>query len=334
MADMQDTQDKKQPSPKSFRVDDETASKIKDIAAQIGGNQQAAFSALIDAYEFEQGKASIPERAEEIEVFHSKLHDAEEIYKKILEQYRDQDAVIHSQYDAQLRSKDTTIQQLQESVKKLKSDIEIIKAELATARKAADDAEDRKKNAEALAQQAKDAADAAKGQVRDKQDMIDRISRDLKAADEKSAQYDDLKAKYEAAISEKEKAEQSVKDVKRDAEEAAKDAKRTAERELEKAVSAAQESARAELEKLREEMGSTISDLKDQLREAVSASEMARKDAENAKDSAIAELSRTHAKELEEVRSRLDQRTDELIKAREEIAQLKAELQEANSKKA
>lgn len=334
MADLQDTQDKKQPSPKSFRVDDETASKIKDIAAQIGGNQQAAFSALIDAYEFEQGKASIPERAEEIEVFHSKLHDAEEIYKKILEQYRDQDAVIHSQYDAQLRSKDTTIQQLQESVEKLKSDIEIIKAELATARKAADDAEDRKKNAEALAQQAKDAADAAKGQVRDKQDMIDRISRDLKAADEKSAQYDDLKAKYEAAISEKEKAEQSVKDVKRDAEEAAKDAKRTAERELEKAVSAAQESARAELEKLRDEMGSTISDLKDQLREAVSASEMARKDAENAKDSAIAELSRTHAKELEEVRSRLDQRTDELMKAREEIAQLKAELQEANSKKA
>lgn len=334
MADLQDTQDKKQPSPKSFRVDDETASKIKDIANQIGGNQQAAFSALIDAYEFEQGKAAIPERAEEIEVFHSKLHDAEEIYKKALEQYRDQDAVIHSQYDAQLRSKDTTIQQLQESMEKLKAEIETLKADLDIAKKAAEDAEDRKKNAEALAQQAKDAADAAKGQVQDKQDIIDRISRDLKAADEKSAQYDDLKAKYEAAVSEKEKAEQTVKDVTRDAEEVAKDAKRTAERELEKAVSAAQATGRADLDKLREEMESTISDLKDQLREAVSASEMARKDAENAKDSAIAELSGAHVKEMKEVRSRLDQRTDELMRAREEIAQLKSELQEANSKKA
>lgn len=66
MPELQEIQDKKQPSPKSFRVDDETASKIKEIAAKIGGNQQAAFSALISAYEFEQGKASTPERADEM----------------------------------------------------------------------------------------------------------------------------------------------------------------------------------------------------------------------------------------------------------------------------
>jgi chromosome segregation ATPase len=326
MADLQDTQDKKQPSPKSFRVDDETASKIKDIANQIGGNQQAAFSALIDAYEFEQGKAAIPDRAEEIEVFHSKLHDAEEIYKKALEQYRDQDAVIHSQYDAQLRSKDTTIQQLQESMEKLKAEIETLKADLDIAKKDAEDAEDRKKNAEALAQQAKDAADAAKGQVQDKQDIIDRISRDLKAADEKSAQYNDLKALYEAAIHQKEKAEQAIIDTKRDAEEAAKDAKRAAEIELDKAVLKANESGRIALEKMRKELENTISNLKDQLREAISSAEMAKKDSENAKYTAIAELSNTHTKEMEELHARLDQRTEELMKAKEKIVELKSAL--------
>lgn len=332
MTELQEIQDKKQPSPKSFRVDDETASKIKEIAAKIGGNQQAAFSALISAYEFEQGKASIPERADEIEAFHSKLHDAEEIYKKVLEQYRDQKETIHAQYDALLRSKDATIQQLQESLEKQKAEFVEVKAELSVALKSASDAEDRKNNAEALARQAKDAADAAKGQIQDKQDMIDRISRDLKIADEKSAQYDELKAKYEQSISDKEKAEQAVSDIRRDAEEAARDAKRAAEKELEKAVSAARESGRTALENLRSENESTISDLKDKLRESVSALEMARKDTENAKIAAIAEMSTIHANEVKEIRNKLDRRTDELLIAREEITKLKADIQELKAK--
>ena len=41
--------------PKSFRIDDETAKKFKEISENIGGNQQEAMAKLIEAYEFQAG---------------------------------------------------------------------------------------------------------------------------------------------------------------------------------------------------------------------------------------------------------------------------------------
>ena len=48
--------------PKSFRIDEETAEKFKQISAAIGGNQQEALSKLIEAYEFQTGKAIITKK--------------------------------------------------------------------------------------------------------------------------------------------------------------------------------------------------------------------------------------------------------------------------------
>ena len=47
--------------PRSYRIDDETAEKIKAICTEMGEGQQVAFSRMIEAYE-KIGRASCRER--------------------------------------------------------------------------------------------------------------------------------------------------------------------------------------------------------------------------------------------------------------------------------
>ena len=55
--------------PKSFRIDDETADKFKQISASIGGNQQEAFVKLIETYELQSSKSALPDQRTNIEQF-------------------------------------------------------------------------------------------------------------------------------------------------------------------------------------------------------------------------------------------------------------------------
>ena len=59
----------KELKPKSFRINDETAEKFKEISMNIGGNQQETLSKLIEAYEFQAGKAVLTEKKADIEQF-------------------------------------------------------------------------------------------------------------------------------------------------------------------------------------------------------------------------------------------------------------------------
>ena len=45
--------------PKSFRLNDETNEKFKEIAMEIGGNQQETLTQLIEAYELQKGKLAL-----------------------------------------------------------------------------------------------------------------------------------------------------------------------------------------------------------------------------------------------------------------------------------
>ena len=59
--------DGKELKPKSFRIDDETAEKFKEISNTIGGNQQETLAKLIEAFEFQSGKAILTEKKADIE---------------------------------------------------------------------------------------------------------------------------------------------------------------------------------------------------------------------------------------------------------------------------
>lgn len=54
--------DGKELKPRSFRIDDTTIEKFKEISNIIGGNQQETLAKLIESFEFQSGKAVLTEK--------------------------------------------------------------------------------------------------------------------------------------------------------------------------------------------------------------------------------------------------------------------------------
>lgn len=99
--------------PKSFRIDDETADKFKEISAAIGGNQQETLAKLIEAWEFQSGKAILIEKKADIEQFERYVNALTRMFMSSLEDNQNITETVRTEFEALLQSKDTTIQDLQ-----------------------------------------------------------------------------------------------------------------------------------------------------------------------------------------------------------------------------
>lgn len=102
--------------PKSFRIDDETADKFKEISATIGGNQQETLAKLIEAFEFQSGKAILTEKKADIDQFEKYVTAITRMYMSSLEDNQNITETVRTEFDALLKSKDATIQDLQEKL--------------------------------------------------------------------------------------------------------------------------------------------------------------------------------------------------------------------------
>lgn len=109
---------------KSFRIDDETADKFKEISTAIGGNQQEALAKLIETYEFQSGKAVLTEKKADIEQFEKYVTILTRMYMISLEDNQNITETVRVEFDALLKSKDAIIQELQEKIKSHKLDAE------------------------------------------------------------------------------------------------------------------------------------------------------------------------------------------------------------------
>ena len=105
--------DGKELKPKSFRIDDETAKKFKAISEAIDGNQQETLAKLIEAYEFQAGKAVLTEKKADIEQFERYITALTRMYMGSLEDNQNVTETVRTEFDALLKSKDATIQDLQ-----------------------------------------------------------------------------------------------------------------------------------------------------------------------------------------------------------------------------
>lgn len=126
----------KNTKPRSFRIDDETAERFKQIAGTIGGNQQETLAKLIESYEFQQGKALIIDKKSEIERFENYITVLTRMYMDSLEENQNTEMLVCGQYEAVLKSKDTVIQDLQN---KLAEAIELKNEAVSKYRKGADE---------------------------------------------------------------------------------------------------------------------------------------------------------------------------------------------------
>lgn len=108
--------DGKELKPKSFRITDETAEKLKEIAATIGGNQQEVLAKLIETYELQTSKNVLSDKSAEIEQFERYITAISRMYMANLEDNQNITKTVQAEFDALLRSKDTTIQDLQDQL--------------------------------------------------------------------------------------------------------------------------------------------------------------------------------------------------------------------------
>ena len=105
------SEEKKQ--PRGIRLTEDTFNKFKNIVEDLGGDQQQALAKLMEVYELEKGKEVLPEMRESIETFEGYVFAAVGMYRQVLEKCQDMKALVRTEYDAMLRSKDAIIQELQ-----------------------------------------------------------------------------------------------------------------------------------------------------------------------------------------------------------------------------
>lgn len=103
----------KELKPKSFRIDDETAEKFKEISSAIGGNQQQTLAKLIETYHFQTGKAILTNKRDDMDQFEKYISCLTNMYMRSLEDNQNITDSVRTEFDALLNSKDTIIQNLQ-----------------------------------------------------------------------------------------------------------------------------------------------------------------------------------------------------------------------------
>lgn len=105
--------------PRSYRVDDETAAKIKEITDGIGEGQQVAFNRMVEAYHMQEAKLALGDERANVEKFESYVSIINRMYMDAMESKNNMREMVRSEFEDMLRSKDEIIQDLQEKNKKM-----------------------------------------------------------------------------------------------------------------------------------------------------------------------------------------------------------------------
>lgn len=112
--------DSKELKPVSYRIDDETKEKFKQIATELGGNQQETMNTLINAYYLQSKQNGLEEFQGTIDQFQAYITSIVTMYTNSLQANHDMKASVMQEFEALLQSKDTTIQDLQKKLETAK----------------------------------------------------------------------------------------------------------------------------------------------------------------------------------------------------------------------
>ena len=186
----------KEVKPKSFRIDDETHDKFKEISASIGGNQQDAFERLIEAYELQQGKLALKEEKVNVDQFEKYLKCLLRIYMANVEDKQNLAETIRTGFEKDLQSKDDIIKDLQAQIK-------VAKEQKEEATKKADDLENKNFQLENLIEmkdmEYKEKVKEIENLKLDKTENEEQIKKLIYSCDSLTKQLDEKKAEVEKA---------------------------------------------------------------------------------------------------------------------------------------
>lgn len=272
--------DGKELKPKSFRIDDETADKFKEISAAIGGNQQETLAKLIEAYEFQAGKAVLTEKKADIDQFEKYVNAITRMFMGSLEDNQNITETVRTEFDALLKSKDATIQDLQEKLtvaKQLKEDATMKARSHAEENDRLNNAIDRLNteynskmddmqsmlaDKDSLNKALKDSYNDLKAKFDSMKEDADQMIATKKALEDLQGEHDKLLStcdKLQATLSEeKAKHEEIVADLKQHESEALERAKEQSQIAIDKAVLEVEKKYQEQIEKLKADKQSEV----------------------------------------------------------------------------
>lgn len=101
---------------RSIRLNDETFKKLKEITSAAGGNQQDAIQLMVNAYYMQEQKAALPDCKASLDEFEGYATALISMYTQALQSQQDTRRAVMQEFDAQLKSKDAIIMQMQDKL--------------------------------------------------------------------------------------------------------------------------------------------------------------------------------------------------------------------------
>lgn len=286
---------------RSFRISEEVSEKLKAICSEFP-NQSVALESLISAYEVQNATAVLTDRQTDISDYNSHMQALQTAFLHSLEVNENAESRIRQEFQRQLESKDLTISDLHERIRKAESDAERA-TEQATIETAEADArveqvtkenDSLQKEITSLKKQSSELSEsltAVKSQIADKQQIIDNLNQKL--TDTKV-----MTSKVESAEARAVQAESELSDIKLE-------------------LSEAKKLHESEVKELNQKYEAEVRELKQQLASqqttAEQSAKLAERLAEADKREAIASLKESYVAELDELRRKIQTLTEEIF---------------------
>lgn len=108
---------------RSYRVDDETQEKIERLTSSVFGSKNECLKSLIQLYELQESKKTLPGFTADIDNFRAHLSSLEDAFIHILHLNADAELRIEERFSLELSSNAKTIASLQEALEKSKNDL-------------------------------------------------------------------------------------------------------------------------------------------------------------------------------------------------------------------
>ena len=121
------TEETNEIKPKYFRIDDETAAKIEQLSTEVFNSKNECLKSLVQLYELEQSKKTMPGFATDIDNFRAHLSIIEESYLHLLQLNADGELRIREEYSLELSTMMKNNAALQESLDATKSELRTFK---------------------------------------------------------------------------------------------------------------------------------------------------------------------------------------------------------------
>lgn len=215
---------------RSFRITDETANKIKELANEIEGNQQEVIAKLIETYEFQKGKTILNYKKDDIEKFEQYTSILVRMFMSSLEENQTITETVHTEFESQLNSKDIIIQSLQEENRTLKQEKNSVAEESKIMieenqrlqqqlKQVQEEAEEKKASYESIIKDKEGLNQILVSSTNDLKNQVEEIKNKLIVAEKETKQYQELNTQFQTLSQNKKELESQLEELKKENEE-------------------------------------------------------------------------------------------------------------------